>query len=268
MTTPELSQTPRTVIISGGASRLGGVIVRCLHREGHNVVIGDVDGDSALGLTEELGERSVAMQCDVRDDAHLQQLVGLAKEHFGELHGVVNNAVSYNDQGIDSSRDAWQASFDINVVGGARLVAEAVPLLKAAQQPAVVNVASIAAKVAQKGRALYPVTKAAILHLTRMQAVELAEHNIRVNSVSPAWTWSRPIEQASGGDRQHADRVGAQLHPLGRIADAEEVAEAVAFLLSPKASFITGSDLGVDGGHAMLGPDAGIPQQGKLAKSP
>ena len=125
MTTPELSQTPRTVIISGGASRLGGAIVRCLHREGHNVVIGDVDGDSALGLTEELGERSVAMQCDVRDDAHLRQLVGLAKEHFGDLHGVVNNAVSYNDQGIDSSRDAWQASFDINVVGGARLVAEA-----------------------------------------------------------------------------------------------------------------------------------------------
>ena len=215
MTTPELSQTPRTVIISGGASRLGGAIVRCLHREGHNVVIGDVDGDSALGLTEELCERSVAMQCDVRNDAHLRQLVALAKEHFGGLHGVVNNAVSYNDQGIYSSREAWQASFDTNVVGGARLVAEAVPLLKTAQHPAVVNVASIAAKVAQKSRALYPVTKAAILHLTRMQAVELAEHNIRVNSVSPAWTWSRPIEQASGGDRQHADRVGALLHPLG-----------------------------------------------------
>ena len=84
--------------------------------------------------------------------------------------------------------------------------------------------------------------------------------------MSPAWTWSTPIELATAGDRTHADSVGASLHPLGRIADPEEVAEVVNFLLSSDSSFVTGADFPVDGGHSILGPDAGHVLQGQLQK--
>jgi NAD(P)-dependent dehydrogenase (short-subunit alcohol dehydrogenase family) len=102
---------------------------------------------------------------------------------------------------------------------------------------------------------VYSTTKAAILGVTRNEAVQLAEKNIRVNSVSPGWTWSAPIEGMSGGNRALVDEVAGNFHLPGRIGDPHEVAAAVVFLASDKASFITGTDLAVDGGYTAMGPE-------------
>jgi NAD(P)-dependent dehydrogenase (short-subunit alcohol dehydrogenase family) len=107
------------------------------------------------------------------------------------------------------------------------------------------------------------VSKAAILQLTRNQAMDLAPDGIRVNAVSPGWTWSNIMDQLTGGNRAKTDAVAAPFHLLGRVANPEEVASAVLFLCSDEASFITGTDICVDGGYTAMGPEqavAAIPQ--------
>ena len=102
---------------------------------------------------------------------------------------------------------------------------------------------------------MYAVSKAGMIHLTQTQAAALAGDRIRVNSVSPGWTWSNVISMLSGDRRDLAEKVGGSVHPLGRIADPREVAQAVLFLVSDRASFISGTDLAVDGGYSALGPE-------------
>jgi NAD(P)-dependent dehydrogenase (short-subunit alcohol dehydrogenase family) len=127
----------------------------------------------------------------------------------------------------------------------------------AAQGGAVVNMGSVGGKFGTAGRALYPAAKAAILQLTRNQAASLAPRRVRVNSVSPGWTWSDALSRMAGGDRAYADRVAAPMHPLGRAGDGDDVAQVVLFLCSDAARFVTGADIPVDGGFSMLGPDQG-----------
>jgi len=129
---------------------------------------------------------------------------------------------------------------------------------------AVVNPCSISGYAAQTGRWTYPVSKAAILHLTRQQAMDYARDRIRVNSLVAGWTVSDPIRALSGGDLKRADAVAAEFHLLGRLARAEEIAEGVLFLCSDHASFVTGGELKVEGGYLAMGPEQAGPAIAKL----
>jgi NAD(P)-dependent dehydrogenase (short-subunit alcohol dehydrogenase family) len=249
-------------LVTGGAKGLGADIARAFFASGASVLVADIDEDAGKALCEELDAnaapgRAFFLRTDITRDEDLDRVAEWLSGRFGKLDCLVNNACLYADEGLASSRRQWLDSWNVNVVSGALLVQRMRALLRASGAGSVVNMSSIAGKIGQRGRALYPACKAAILQLTRSEAVELAADGIRVNAVTPAWTWSPAMSRQVAGDRALADRAGAATHPLGRVGEGDDVAAAVLFLCSPAARFVTGVDLPVDGGHAALGPDQG-----------
>ena len=247
----------KVVLVTGGASLLGSTIARGFHAAGASVVVADLDAARGSGLAADLGERVLFVRTDVTDDAGLEALVAAAVARFGGIDCLVNGAVTFLDNGLASTREEWLRALNVNVASGAILARLVAPVMKARGGGAIVNFSSIAGKFANTGRMLYPAAKAANRQITKNEALDLAPDGIRVNCVSPAWTWSDVLKKLSGDDRARADRLGAHVHPLGRIADPEEVAEAVLWLCSDGASWVTGADIPVDGGYSMLGPDRG-----------
>ncbi|VTU21054.1 MULTISPECIES: SDR family oxidoreductase [unclassified Variovorax] len=246
----------KLAIVTGAAAMLGSAIARTLVEAGAQVIAADIDVDRGRALHASLGPRCRFVACDIASDAALDALIAEALHVGGRIDFVVNNAVLYGDRGMQATRAEWLRALDVNLVSGAMLVQKAADEL-ARQAGAVVNFGSVGGKFGTVGRALYPAAKAAILQLTRNQAASLAPRRVRVNSVSPGWTWSDALSRMAGGDRAHADAVAARFHPLGRAGDAQDVAKVVLFLCSDAARFVTGADIPVDGGFSMLGPDQG-----------
>lgn len=255
----------KTAIVTGAAQGLGADIARALSAAGANVVIADRAVEGGEAVAAELGAGAWFCRTDIEEDGEIAACIAGTIARFGGLDILVNNACLYADAGLKSSRAEWLKTLNVNLVGTAIFTAMAAERMTT-PGGVIVNIGSVGGKVGAAGRALYPASKAAILQFTRNAAVTLAPEGIRVLSVSPAWTWS-PALQGMAGTIAHADAVGGRVHPIGRVGRGQDVGEAVVFAVSPMAGFITGTDIAVDGGFTILGPDQGRSPRAWFAES-
>ena len=252
----------RVAVVTGGASGIGAGLVRAFVAAGAKVVVADIQDEAGAALAREVGSECAFVHADLRQDADIDKLVTFTVDRFGGIDFLLNAAATYADQGIESDRAAWRNGFDTNLFGHVMLVRRALEPLRRSSWPSVVYFSSESAHVGLTGRWIYPATKAAIEQVTRSQALDLAPDRIRVNAVMPGWTEKPWLKAAPQEVKDRYAVLSDRLHMIGRQGTLEEVSDAVLFLCSEHAGFITGSCLRVDGGHSALGP------QGKEKHSP
>jgi len=218
-------------------------------------VLGVDDIDDTVKALIDLGAEAVGAEADVTDAAAVRDAIETTTERFGGIDMLINSAgiQRYGDV-VDTPEHEWDQVLDVNLKGIFLTSKHVIPHMRTRGGGAIVNVASVQGHATQKGVAAYTASKGGILALTRAMAVDHAADGIRVNAVSPASVDTPMLRWAADlfkDDEESVDDVvetWGRMHPLGRVAHPEEVAEAVAFLVSDRAAFVTGADYRVDGG--------------------
>jgi NAD(P)-dependent dehydrogenase (short-subunit alcohol dehydrogenase family) len=247
----------KAAIVTGGASGIGRAITERLCSEGVSVTFCALDdsGDITAKECENRGHRVQFVKGDLAQEAFCRDLAKAALDQWGKIDYLVNNAFSFISKGLAATRDDWLRMMGVGPIGYATMVQAVAGEMKKQGGGAIVNISSISAHIAQPDRWTYNAAKGAVNQLTRCMALDLAPFNIRVNTVSPGWIWTREVDKAAGGDRDKFGPVWGKFHMLRRLGNVEECAVPVAFLLSDEASFITASELMVDGGYSGMGSE-------------
>ncbi len=246
----------KVAIITGGAMGIGAATARLFAAEGAQVVIGDVADELAQQVVAAIaaaGGRATRYHVDVRHPAEVEQLVHGAIEFFGGLDILINNAgVALAKSTTDTTPDEWERVLGINLTGAWLCARATIPAMIRRGGGVIVNVASNAGLVGFPNLAAYCASKGGLIQLTKAIALDCAPQGIRVNAICPGHTRTPMGDGFIAAQPDPAafvrDFVNAQ-HPIGRMAEAEEVARAILFLASDDSSFITGSILPADGGY-------------------
>lgn len=241
----------RVALISGGARGMGAAEAKMFAAEGAKVVIGDVldeDGRQTEAAINELGGECLFVHLEVTDEGSWTQAIAETISRFGKLDILVNNAGVGGDRGRleDTSEEVWDRIMNINAKGVFLGTKAAIPEMRRAGGGSIINISSIYGLVGSGGSSAYHASKGAVRLLTKSTAIQYASEGIRVNSVHPGII-DTPMTEAILADPERNQRWISGT-PLGRRGEPEDVAYGVLFLASDESSFMTGSELVIDGG--------------------
>ena len=244
----------KVALISGGARGMGAAEARLFASEGAKVVLGDVlesEGQQVEAEIAEAGGEAVFVHLDVTSEADWQQAVDTAIERFGGLHILVNNAGIWNGGNVETQTiDGWDRIMDINAKGVFLGTRAAIPAMRESGSGSIVNISSVAGIIGSVGATAYNASKGAVRILTKSTAVQYAGEGIRCNSVHPGPIETQMIREVYPDDETRNSRVSAI--PMGRMGEMDDVAKGVLFLASDEASYMTGSELVIDGGATAM----------------
>ncbi len=247
----------KVVLITGAASGIGRATALEAHREGARLLLSDINVDGGQALCTEIGRNggeAIFSTCDVTSEEAVESVVAQALSELGALDCAFNCAGILGTVALttDTDYEAWRRILDVDLNGVFLCTKHELRVMAGQGSGSILNMASAAGLIGWPGASGYVAAKHGVVGLTRASALEFAAQGVRVNAICPSYTKTPMVddlfENLLGGDPAQVDAAVAK-HPIGRFADAAEIAAACVWLLSDKSSYVTGTAMSVDGGY-------------------
>lgn len=245
----------KAILITGAASGIGRATAQEAHAEGARLLLADVNDEQGESVAAEIGDGASYIHCDVTDEVSVQAAVAGAVSELGRLDGAFNCAGILGSLGNvgDVEFDDWKKILEVDLNGVFLCTKHELRVMAEQGSGSILNMASAAGLIGWPAAAGYVAAKHGVVGLTKSAALEYAEQGIRVNSICPSYVLTPMVEKdlfedALGNDQELIAAARAN-HPIGRFAEVDEIAAAATWLLSDKASFVTGTAMSVDGGY-------------------